>query len=229
MNGDYKMKKNRINFAVTGILFFLFTVLTILLMYVDVRPVGPEGSLVGFSSVNSLVASLLGVNMLLNHITDWLGVVAIIYALGFAILGLVQLIRRKSLKLVDHSILVLGVFYLFVIAAYLFFEFHIVNYRPVMIQNVLEASYPSSTTMLVLFVMPTAVMQFNRLIKGRKARIAANTVSAVYAAVAVIGRLFSGVHWFTDILAGVLLSSALVMLYYSVDQYIEAKYPPEDQ
>ncbi|MGE4353463.1 MAG: phosphatase PAP2 family protein [Oscillospiraceae bacterium] len=218
-------KSNRINFAVTGVLFSFFFMLTIMLMYVDVQPIGPEGSCVGFATVNRWVSELLGVNMLLYHITDWLGVVAILFALGFAVLGLIQLIWRKSLKRVDRSILVLGAFYLLVIAAYVFFEFNILNYRPVLIQNVLEASYPSSTTLLVLCVMPTAIMQFNRLIKGRTARITINTLSAIFVAVAVVGRLLSGVHWFTDILGGALLSSALVMLYYSVNTFIEFKKP----
>ncbi|WP_283607888.1 phosphatase PAP2 family protein [Faecalispora anaeroviscerum] len=218
-------KSNRINFTVTGALFSLFVMLTIMLMYVDVKPIGPEDSCVGFATVNRWVSELLGVNMLLYHITDWFGVVAILFALGFAVLGLIQLIARKSLKRVDHSILVLGAFYLLVIAAYVFFEFNIVNYRPVLIQNVLEASYPSSTTMLVLCVMPTAIMQFNRLIKRRTARITVNIVSAVFAVLAVVGRVLSGVHWFTDILGGALLSSALVMLYYSVNIFIESKKP----
>jgi undecaprenyl-diphosphatase len=218
-------KSNRINFAVTGALFSLFVILTIMLMYVDVKPVGPDGSCVGFATVNKSVSELIGVNMLLYHITDCLGVVAILVVLGFVALGLIQLIRRKSLKRVDYSILVLGAFYLLVIMAYVFFEYRIVNYRPVIIQNVLEASYPSSTTMLVLCVMSTAIMQFNRLIKGRATRITINTVSVIFTAVAVVGRLLSGVHWFTDILGGALLSSALVMLYYSVNIFIESKKP----
>ncbi len=222
--GDQKMKKtDRINFAVTGALFFLFIMLTMMLMYVDVKPIGPEGSFVGFANVNKWVSELLGVHMLLYSVTDWLGVVAILFALGFVVLGLIQLIGRKSLKRVDHSILALGGFYLLVIAAYVFFECHIVNYRPVLIRNVLEASYPSSTTMLILCVMPTAIMQFNRLIKGRWARITVNTLVGAFTVFSIIGRLLSGVHWFTDILGGALLSSTLVMLYYSVNQSIESK------
>ncbi len=216
-------KSNRMNFTLTGILFFLFITFTEMLKYVDVEPVGPEGSFVGFATLNNWVAKLLGVDMILYNITDWLGVVAIFFALGFAILGLIQLIKRKSLKLVDQSILLLAAFYLLVIGAYVFFELYVINYRPVLIRNVLEASYPSSTTMLILCVLPTTIMQFNRLIKKRKVRIIMNTMTAMIAVIAVVGRLLSGVHWFTDILGGMLLSSALVMLYYSMEKYIGAK------
>ena len=170
-----------------------------MLLYVDVKPIGPEGSCVGFATVNRWVSDRLGINMLLYNITDWLGVAAILIASGFAVLGLIQLIGRKSLKRVDHSILVLGAFYLLVIAVYVFFEFNIVNHRPVIIQNVLEASYLSSTTMLVLCVMPTAIMQYSRLIKGRTARIIINTVCTTFAVAAVVGgicQVFTGLPIF---------------------------------
>lgn len=216
-------KRNQINFMATGGLLILFVLYTISLMYIDVKPIGPEDSLVAFAAINGSVQRLINVNMLLYNITDWLGLVAILVALGFAVLGLVQLIKRKSLLRVDRSILVLGGFYLFVMAAYLFFEYNIVNYRPVLINNVLEASYPSSTTMLVMCVMSTAMMQFYRLIQSKTVRIVVNILSGVFTVSMIVGRMLSGVHWFTDILGGILLSSTLIMLYYSISVYIESK------
>jgi len=150
-------KRNQINFAITDGLLILFIIYIIALLYIDVRPIGPEESAVAFATINEPIKNFLGVNMFLYNITDWLGLVAILVALGFAVLGLVQLIKRKRLLLVDSSILVLGGFYLLVMAAYIFFEYNIVNYRPVLINNVLEASYPSSTNMLVMCVMLTAM------------------------------------------------------------------------
>jgi undecaprenyl-diphosphatase len=157
---------------------------------------------------------------MLYTITDYLGLVPIFVALGFAVLGLIQLIRRKSLLRVDSSILVLGGFYVLVMGAYLFFEYYRVNYRPVLIDGILETSYPSSTTMLVLCVIPTAMMQFRRLIRNKTVKDAVNTVFAIFTVFMVIGRLVSGVHWLTDILGGVLLSAALVLLYRGVNAYI---------
>lgn len=216
-------KRNQINFALTGGLLIFFILFTIALMYIDVKPIGPRGTSVGFAAINESVKHLFDVNMFLYNITDWLGLVAILVALGFAVLGLVQLIKRKSLLRVDSSILVLGGFYLLVMSAYLFFEYNIVNYRPVLIDNILEASYPSSTTMLVTCVIPTAMMQFQHLIQNKTVRIVINTIFGFFTVTMIIGRMLSGVHWFTDILGGILLSSTLFMLYYSVNQYVESK------
>jgi undecaprenyl-diphosphatase len=216
-------KRNQINFVITGCLLILFILYTIALLNIDVRPIGPEDSSVAFAAINEPMKDLFDVNLFLYNITDWLGLVAILVALGFAVLGLFQLIKRKSLLRVDSSILVLGGFYLLVVAAYLFFEYNIVNYRPVLINDFLEASYPSSTTMLVMCVMPTAMMQFRRLIQNKSARLIISILLAVFTVGVIIGRMLSGVHWFTDIIGGILLSSMLVMLYYSVNMYIESK------
>jgi undecaprenyl-diphosphatase len=132
---------------------------------------------------------------------------------GFALLGLVQWVRRKHIALVDRSILVLGGFYLAVLGVYLFFEAHTVNYRPVLIDGFLEASYPSSTTLLVLTVMPTAILQLKSRIRHAKARRAVLIVLIAFTAFMVLGRLLSGVHWVSDIVGGVLLSTGLVLLY----------------
>ncbi|MDD4440217.1 MAG: phosphatase PAP2 family protein [Tissierellia bacterium] len=216
-------KRNQINFLATSSLLILFILYTISLMYIDVKPIGPKDSSVAFATINESVLHIFGVHLFLYNITDWLSLVPILVALGFAVLGLIQLIKRKSLLRVDNSILVLGGFYLLVMAAYLFFEYNIVNFRPVLINNILEASYPSSTIMLVMCIMPTAMMQFNRLIQNKTVRAVVNIFFGVFTVAMIVGRLLSGVHWFTDILGGILLSSMLIMLYYSVNVYIESK------
>ena len=159
-------RRNQRNFCVTAILLLLFVLWTIAVMHVDVQAIGPKNSVVGFALFNSFFHKVTGVNMQLYTITDWLGLVPLLFVLGFAGLGLVQLVKRRSLKRVDYRILVLGGFYILVMAAYVFFEVQIVNYRPVLIGGSLEASYPSSATMLGMCVMPTTIMQLNRLIKN---------------------------------------------------------------
>lgn len=146
---------------------------------------------------------------------------AIFIALGFAVLGLIQWIKRKNILKVDSSILVLGVFYIIVFGAYVFFEFHVINCRPILINGILEASYPSSTTMLAMCVLPTDMMEFHRLIKNVKIRNIVNTLCGLFTAFMVIGRLICGVHWFTDILGGAIFSMAMILLYRAANNFIE--------
>lgn len=217
------MKSKKL-FFITGLLFLLFAAFTAIVSFVDVQPIGPEQSQIGLSTLNQFVLERLGVHLLWYNITDWLGVVAIMFAFGFALLGFLQLIKRKSLLKVDYQILLLGAFYGIVVAAYIFFEYVIINYRPIILLTSLEASYPSSHTMIVICIMTTAMIEFRRLFADRKTlQTILESVSALIVAVTVVGRMVSGVHWFTDIIAGVLLSSALVMLYYSSVKLIAEK------
>ena len=197
-------------------LIAVFVLWTVLVSVVDVRAIGPNGSSVGFATLNGYVHNLTGVNMRLYSITDWLGLVPIGVAFGFAVLGLVQWVGRKSLFKVDRSILALGGFYIIVLAMYIFFEIVVINYRPVLIDGYLEASYPSSTTMLVMCVMPTAMMQLHARIKSDVFRRCVLISIAAFTAFMVIGRLASGVHWLTDIIGGALVSAGLVITYASV-------------
>ena len=209
-------ERNRKKIFITVSLLALFVLWTIAISHVDVQAIGPKGSTVGFATFNGFFHELTGVHMLIYTITDWLGLVPLCFALGFAFLGFVQLIKRKSLLKVDYSILVLGGFYIIVLAAYVLFEIFVINYRPVLIEGYLEASYPSSTTMLVMCVMPTAIMQLNSRIRNKGLRKTIACAIVVFTLFMVVGRLISGVHWFTDIIGGALLSTGLVMLYYSV-------------
>ena len=193
-----------------------FVLWTVLVSFVDVRAIGPNGSSVGFAALNGYVHKFTGVNFHLYTITDWLGLVPIGVAFGFAVLGLVQWIKRKSLLKVDRSLLALGGFYVVVLVAYIFFEIVVINYRPTRIDGYLEASYPSSTTMLVMCVMPAAMMQLHERIKNDVFRRCVMISIAAFIAFMVVGRLVSGVHWLSDIIGGALLSTGLVIIYASV-------------
>ena len=211
------MQKGNKRTLFVGIGFLISFVLWSVLVYtVDVQAIGPQGSKVGLATINGFFCERIGVNTLLYEITDWLGLVPIAVAFGFAVLGLVQWIKRKSLLKVDRSLFILGGFYLCVMAVYAFFEIVVINYRPTLIDGILEASYPSSTTLLVLCVMPTAVMQTNERIKNGVLKKCVAWLIVIFTAFMVIGRFFSGVHWFSDIFGGILFSVGLVLVYYSI-------------
>jgi len=195
------------------ILLAAFAVWTAAVCNIDVQPVGPQETNVGFAALNAAAHNWTGVRMGLYTLTDWLSLVPIGFMIGFALLGLKQWAARRSPAKVDRDILLLGGFYIVVAAVYLVFETYVVNYRPVLIDGRLEASYPSSTTVLVLCVMPTAMALLRR--RGRLKRWQSSAIIA-FMIFMVAGRFFSGVHWLTDIIGGVLLSAGLVRMYLSV-------------
>ena len=208
-----KEKRN----LLTGVgLIGAFALWTALIQCVDVQAVGQNGTKIGFAEFNVWFHQLTGVHMTIYTITDWLGLVPIFICLCFGVLGLVQLVKRRSLLKVDPDILLLGAYYVLVIACYLIFEMIPINYRPVLIEGRLEASYPSSTTLLVLSVMPTLMFQANRRVSNAMIKKVVSVFVIAFSMFMVIGRLISGVHWATDIIGSVLLSAGLYMLYRSI-------------
>ena len=181
---------------------------------VDVQPIGPSASTVGFATLNGFVRDRIGVHMSFYVITDWLGLIPLVVAAGFGILGLCQWIRRGKLQYVDKDILLLGGFYIIVMGFYLLFEGITVNYRPVLINGTLEKSYPSSTTMLVLCVISTSILQLRIRIKHPVLLRLTTYLLVAFTVFMVVGRVISGVHWITDIIGGIFLSAGLVMTYH---------------
>ena len=209
---------------VTGTaLLAAFVLWTALVQLADVQPVGQNGTDVGFATFNAWFHGLTGVHMGIYTATDWLGLVPVAVCLGFGALGATQLVMRRSLLKVDPDLLLLGVHYVMVAAAYLAFEMFPVNYRPIPIDGVMEASYPSSTTLLVLGVMPTLAYQVARRAESSKAKAVVIASAAAFTALMVVGRLVSGVHWATDIIGSVLLAAGLFALYQHAVAQVDAR------
>ena len=201
------MKDIRKKELLSGIvLLSAFVLWTMLIQLVDVQNGGQNGTSVGFATFNVWFHRMTGVHMLIYTITDWLGLVPIIVCMCFGVLGFAQLVKRRSLLKVDPDILLLGVYYVLVILGYLLFEMVPINFRPILIDGNLEASYPSSTTLLVLSVMPTLQYQADRRIRNTVAKQAIAVFVLAFSTFMVIGRLISGVHWATDIVGSVFLT-----------------------
>ena len=206
------MKKNKKNIIICGGLIALAVVYTILVKYIDVQVIGPKESSVGFATINKFVFNLTGVNMIFYHITDWLGFIPLFIAFIYAMIGLFQMIKRRSLFKVDKEIIGLGIFYVGVIGLYIFFETYIINYRPILMDGTLEASYPSSHTLLSICICGSSLMINKILYNNKKIFKLENIISILSIFIIVIGRLISGVHWFTDIIGAVLISIALLKI-----------------
>ena len=198
----------------SGIVFIIFFLIwTALIQMVDVRPWGQNGTDIGFAAFNLWFHRVSGVHMWIYTVTDWLGLVPIAICFSFGILGLFQFIKRKNLIRVDHDLIILGVYYVVVMMLYLVFEEMPINYRPVLIEGVMEGSYPSSTTLLVMCVMPAFLEQMNRRMNCKTVKRAVQIISILFMSFMVVGRSIAGVHWFTDIIGAILLSAGLYMIY----------------
>lgn len=204
------MKDNKKQIMISTMLFLLFVIFTILVKTIDVKPIGPNSTSVGFSTLNGFMLNKIGVNMIFYQITQVLGLIPILIAALYGIKGIIQLVKRKSLFKVDSEIIILGIFYAITIIIYLFFEKFIVNYRPVLMDGKLEASYPSSHTMISIFISLSAIIVNRYLIKNSNMNKKINIFILIVMFLIVIGRTISGVHWFSDILGGLLISAFLV-------------------
>ena len=208
------MKKRRKEILLCGGLFAIAIIYTLLVKYIDVQAIGPNDSLVGFATINNFMFNLTGVNMLWYDITDWWGFVPLFIAFIYAIIGFIQMIKRRSILKVDKEILGLGVYYIIVIGLYIFFETYVINYRPILMDGILEASYPSSHTLLSVCICGSSLIINKYLFKNKNFFKAENIISILSILLIVIGRFISGVHWFTDIIGAILISIALLKAFY---------------
>lgn len=214
------MKKK--NIIISIVLIILSVLFTELVKNIDVKPIGPNESLVGFADINRLFHNLIGSNMIIYKVTEFLGYIPIVMALVYVFIGLKELIERKSLLKVDREIYILALFYVLVVSVYVFFEKFIVNYRPILIDGVLEASYPSSHTLMSICLCGSSIIINKKIFKNKFGDVE-NILSVILILLIVIGRIISGVHWFTDILGGIIISSALLVVFYSVISSIKPK------
>ena len=206
-----KMKK----IYTTSLYGFAFIIFSLLIRVFDVQPAGPQGSKIGLAGLNTAVHQFFGEHIFWYELTQIFGYLALAVAAVFAVTGLVQLIKRHSLVKVDKKLLMLGIVYIVLIALYVLFEKIPFNYRPVILdpEQGLEPSYPSTHTLLILTIFGTAFSLVKDYIKNQKLLVIVKLFCLIIIALTIIGRLVCGVHWFTDIIGGVLLSIFLISLY----------------
>ena len=210
------VKNVRGNIIGTVVCFVLFFLLILIVKTVDVAAVGPENTSIGLSGINVAIHEFFGINSNWYLFTQITGLLAIGIFLATAFYGLMQLVRRKSLAKVDRAIYVLGGLYFIIFALYVFFDKVAVNYRPIIEEGAehVEASFPSSHTMLIIVVMGSFMITQNRYaVKKGKEFYFMMIASALIMVLTVIGRLVCGVHWFTDIIGSVSLSAGLLFLF----------------
>ena len=225
MTGKLQMKK-KIVIAAAALALFLLLIVGV--KTVDVKEVEATGKTIGFAWLNTGFHELTGVKTGWYKLTQITGLIALAVVVAFAVLGLIQLIRRRSLKKVDSELLTLGGLFIATGLMYVLFELVKVNYRPIIMpgETAAEASFPSSHTMLVVTVMGGAILILGRCIKDSRLCVSLRTLCVLTALITVFGRLICGVHWFTDIVGALLLSAALLAGYLIARELVNNKFAP---
>ena len=208
------MNKRRNIFNTMIGLFIISVIYIIMVKTIDVQPIGPNGTSVGFAGINNFIHKQLGLNMGWYKLSKYLGIITFFIIFYYAYLGLKQLIARKKLFKVDRRLLILGCFYILVGLVYILFEKVIINYRPVILKGELEASFPSSHTMLGLCVCMSSLFISKYYVKDKKYLKYFNIGTIAVMILLVISRTLSGVHWFTDIIGGIIISIFLISIFY---------------
>ena len=225
--------KTKVKFMLAVLFLILFAVLILLVKKVNVAAIGPEGTSIGLSDLNKSFHEMTGENHTLYKISEYLGYGALALVGVFGLVGLAQLIRRRSLLKVDHEILALGGLYVVVLGLYFVFEKVVINYRPVIMEGDahVEASFPSSHTMLAMVVLGSTLMVISKYVKQDGLRVILEMLCIISIVLLVLGRLLCGVHWLTDIIGGVLISGALLFAFAGVKDLVtkDAAYAGEDR
>ncbi|MBQ6321372.1 MAG: phosphatase PAP2 family protein [Lachnospiraceae bacterium] len=220
-----KTMRFREKLLLSGLFFLMFLFLIVLVRTVDVAAVGPVGTSIGLSGLNSAFHEWTGFQLFWYRLSKYLGLLAILTALLMAVFGAWQLVKRKSLRKVDGEIVALAGLYALVVVLYVFFEFVVVNYRPVLMDGSTtpEPSFPSTHTMIAIVVLGSLMMLLPRYVQDLKIRRILLIVCLCLLVLIVVGRLLSGVHWLTDILGGILISLALLSLFSAALDLVKRK------
>lgn len=221
------MKKTnaiRRNCIFSATFFGLFLLLIVLLCTVDVHPAGAVGNTVGLSHINDAVFDFCGSREVFYDLTEALGLVCFGVMFAMVLIGLTQWIRRKHLLSVDAEVLSLVPLYVDVVILYVFFELVVINLRPSFpygaLEEAMEASFPSTHTMMALCVFGSAPTVVKKLCRSALWNSVLSGLLYALCTVMAVGRLLSGVHWFTDILGSVLLSVSMIFLYRAVSEML---------
>ncbi|MCQ2382504.1 MAG: phosphatase PAP2 family protein [Clostridia bacterium] len=188
---------------ILGIVSFVcFVIFTLLVAFVDVDQVG-------LSKINHFFWQHCGKHEIWERITDYLGYVLILVLVGILAWQIWQWIMCKKLARIDWNLLMFDVIMVCLAVVYVFFEVVVINYRPAGD----KASYPSSHAMLFATVLPLLIYQVWHYLQNKPWRIVLTVALSSIQVIGLVGRLLAGVHWFTDILGGVIISCCLDCFY----------------
>lgn len=196
--------------ALSGIMLIIILVFIVLLKKVNVGTNGDKN--IGLSKINLAIYNSLGTNKIMDIISTIILAMAGALALFFVVIGIIEVVKRKKLEMLDNSIKALALVYVITGWIYLIFDYILViNYRPTAECISSSPSFPSTHTMLILMIFLTGITVLEGLIKNKKLLYSVEICFGLLGILAIVTRMLSGKHWFTDIIAGILFA---IMLYF---------------
>lgn len=202
-----KTRKHWVWFGLGSLFSLLFVVWTLVVKFVDVQVGGESNVAIGLGSLNIGFFDAVGSSNFWQSVTKYLGYLTILVVVGLLVWQLVLMIRQKSWRLARHWWVLDGVLVALVVT-YLLFETLVINERPILVDGVAGASYPSSHGMLFMTILPLAILTIWREIKCRPLNVILTVVLSILLLVGVVGRTLCGLHWLTDVFGAVWFSLA---------------------
>lgn len=132
----------------------------------------------------------------------------------FVVLGLYQLITRKSLLKVDHRLLWMILPLVLIAITYVVFDkFLVLNIRP---NGSGEASFPSTHVMVVSTIFLIIALNLPYYIKSKTAWIIIDIAMLLLIVLVCVGRVLSEMHWLSDVLGGLAFAIIFAVIYYLI-------------
>lgn len=214
------MKKIRY-LIIPSLILVAFIIWTILVKTVDVRYINGIGFL-GFYQLNTDINFKIQLmdTKLFHVLSNILLYASMLTVLPFAILGVVELIKRKSLAKVDRILYILLGSYAAIVIFYFVFELVKINFSPLSTPEDLKPSYPSSHIFIFISLVGAGLIGFNHYKQNKTLFIASFIEFGLLIVLMAILRMFSGHHYFTDVIGGILLGLFISSASYSVSAYL---------
>lgn len=205
----------KLYYVMSAVSFTLFVILTVLLLKVDVTASGINGSNIGLSMINISFRDVIGSSWLCYNISKVAGIVGLAACALICLMFAFRVMRQKSLKALCKRDVALVALYIETAVFYIVFDKIVINYRPMLKwgETEPESSFPSTHALMAVVIFVSLGHVASDYIKNKLTLKIVQGACVVFALAIILGRTFSGVHWFTDIVGGILFGVGLVCAY----------------
>lgn len=189
---------------IISILWLILLIFTILVSFVDVKIYNVTNTEIGLYSLNKIfLVNSINSNYI-NIISN--GIFLICLLVIILMLLLITFEYFKTKKINKNNLNFIIHFLIMVLIWIIFDKILIINYRPILINGNIEGSYPSTHVMVSTFVLLFLSDKLKKIFKNDKIFY---IISIGLIIIQSISRILLTMHWFTDIIGGLLIGCLL--------------------